>query len=299
MVYRKAKPSRKKHKKPIFKRRLIYGTIAIAIIIAVFFTYSSLRSSNQTSDGQTHSKKAAIVDQLSISNKTRNDAFKQESLSILSASGFNVTYYSGENVTVDFYKKLPKYGYSLIVFRVHAAAITNTTWVGMFTSELYNESKYPDWLSDNYLAIAQIFEGNETYFGITPRFVQYSMGGVGRFVNTTIIMMGCDGLKYNTMAEAFVSIGAKVYISWDGTVSVSYTDQSTILLLKSLLEEKQTIRAAIEEIDPDPDFKGKLDYYPADAGGYKLIPDTVGSLAFILQAKGVFVKFWELSKSIS
>jgi len=281
MVHRKTRPSRKKAKKPIFKRKLTYVTIAIAIVIAVFFAYSLFHSSNPTSDGQIYSNKAALVDQLSISERTSNETFRQECLSILGACGFDVTYYPGEDVTVDFFRTLPTRDYSLIVFRVHAAVIKDTTWVGMFTSELYNESKYTDWLRSNHLAFAKIFEGNETYFGITPLFVQYIDGKmIGRFKNTTIIMMGCDGLKYTTMAEAFRSRGAKVYISWNGTVSVSHTDQSTILLLQNLLDKKETIKTAVEGISPDPKFEGKLDYYPDNAWDY-VVPNPVTSSVLV------------------
>lgn len=65
-------------------------------------------------------------------------------------------------------------------------------------------------------------------------------------------MMGCDGLKYNTAAEAFIGKGAKVYISWNGPVSADRSDQATIQLLQSLLQEKQTIREAVEENKPRP-----------------------------------------------
>jgi len=286
MAYRKTRPSRKKARKPVFKRRLTYGAITIAIVIAVFFAYSLLKSSNPISNGQTHSRTAALVDQLSISDTTRNDTFRRECLSILNNSGFDFAYYS--DVTVDFYRNLPLYDYSLIVFRVHAAAITNTTWVGMFTSEIYNESKHHDLLVDNQLAIATIFEGNKTYFGITHLFVQKSM--IGTFKDTTIIMMGCDGLKYTTMADAFIKKGAKVYISWNGLVLLSHTDQSTIHLLRNLLQKKLPVEASVALIGRDPEYQSELDYYPDDAGGY-VIPDIVGSLTQIIQTKCVFFGF--------
>lgn len=59
-----------------------------------------------------------------------------------------------------------------------------------------------------------------------------------RFKNTVIIAMGCDGLKYTSMAEAFVQKGAKAYISWTGDVSPSHTDQATTHLLQQLITEK-------------------------------------------------------------
>ena len=62
------------------------------------------------------------------------------------------------------------------------------------------------------------------------------------FQNTTIIMMGCNGLTYPYMAQAFIGKGVKVYISWDLAVSASHTDKATIHLLQRLITEKQTIK---------------------------------------------------------
>jgi len=69
-----------------------------------------------------------------------------------------------------------------------------------------------------------------------------SAGMKGTFQNTTIIMMGCNGLTYPYMAQAFIGKGVKVYISWDLAVSASHTDKATIHLLQRLITEKQTIK---------------------------------------------------------
>jgi len=92
----------------------------------------------------------------------------------------------------------------------------------------------------------------------------------GRFQNTIIIMMGCNGLETTTMAQAFVDKGAKVYISWDKMVSASHTDLATTHLLQHLLIQKQTIKQAVEktmkEVGPDMVYESKMLYYPLEAG---------------------------------
>jgi hypothetical protein len=102
------------------------------------------------------------------------------------------------------------------------------------------------------------------YFGIPNKFVQQCMNG--RFKNTMIIAMGCDGLAGTEMASAFVEKGAEVYISWNGSVSVSHTDTATTQLLQHLVTDGQTIRQAVEntikEVGPDPGFNNTLEYYP-------------------------------------
>lgn len=136
-----------------------------------------------------------------------------------------------------------------------------STSVGRFTSELCDESKYHNDLVNARLAIARLFEGNQTYFGITHLFILERM--IGRFGSTVIILTGCEGLKYNSTADAFIQRGAKVYISWTGLVSMAHTDHSTIHLLQSLLQQKRTIKNAVQKISPDPTWPlSELDYYP-------------------------------------
>lgn len=38
----------------------------------------------------------------------------------LEAAGFKVDIYEGKEVSVNFYRELPKYGYRLIIFRAHS-----------------------------------------------------------------------------------------------------------------------------------------------------------------------------------
>ena len=111
-------------------------------------------------------------------------------------------------------------------------------------------------------------DSDSVYFGITPKFVTDSMEG--RFNDTVIIAMGCDGLRYTTMAQAFVEKGAKTYISWNGSVSIDHTDDATISLLRHLITENQTVKEAVSqtmnEVGPDPTDKSILLFYPDRAG---------------------------------
>ena len=189
-------------------------------------------------------------------------------------AGFNVDYYGGEVVTVEFYKSLPLHDYDLIILRAHSGLVVRDTEithsVAFFTSEPYSTTKYiSEQLSDQVMR-AVISEGEPAYFGITPKLAKSSMKG--RFENTIIIMMGCDGLVYTEMAEALVERGALAYISWNGGVTADHTDKATIHLLRGLITEKQTIRSAVietmMEVGPDPTAPSTLQYYPPEAGDY-------------------------------
>jgi hypothetical protein len=181
-----------------------------------------------------------------------------------------VDYYSGEDVTVEFYRNLPTHGYSLIVLRVHSGLMEGKyPPLCLFTSEPYSPWEYSlEQFYDRVTSVAYSEEEAEkgiAYFGITPKFVQYDMKGT--FQNAIIIMMGCNGLTYTEMARAFTEEkGAKVYISWNLAVSASHTDQATIQLLEHLITERQKIKQAVtetmNEVGPDPVDESILLYYP-------------------------------------
>ena len=245
-------------------------TVAILItIISVsgFFIYSMLTSSQQNQEtSSTSEPKAVIVDHLSLT--VPNQTFIQTATNTLKQAGYTVDYYPGEKVTVEFYRNLPTHGYGLMILRVHSTTIYGQ----FFTSEPYSSTKYvSEQLTDQILKFS--FYGEPPYyFGVSPLFVKYSMNG--KFQNTTIIMMGCNGLKNTAMAQAFIEKGAKVYISWSESVLASHTDKATTHLLQHFLLEKQTIKKAIEktmkEVGPDPSYESLLIYYPLEAGNYTI-----------------------------
>lgn len=272
---------KRKRRKHVSGRRLTYGVAAVVFLLLCFLVYFFLYSSNQNGD-HTSQLKAAIIDHLSISQP--NQTFYQTSKSILNAAGFSVWYYPGgaHKSDVDFYRDLPKQGFKLIIFRVHSAlhAGGESDFVVFFTSEEYSSGRY--FLDEYYdrLVIAQFHVGEEKkYFGISPLFVKDAMNG--RFDNTIIIVMGCDGLKYTSMAEAFIGKGAKAYISWNGPVGVTHTDLATTRLLQKLFTERHTIGQAVamtmNEVGSDPTWGSTLLFYPPEAQNY-VVPNSVSEL---------------------
>jgi len=260
-----------KERNSIWNRKIIYGIITVALLLSVtFIVYSLLVPANPT-----YQFNAAIIDQLSVSNP--NSTFIESVTSILNKSGYGVDYY--REVTVDLYRNLPKYGYGIIVFRVHSGLgydenFQPTGDIDFSTSEDYVDSKYEEYqLSDWVVKFVVNLTANQqrSFFAITPKFVREVM--TGKFVNTTILMMGCDGLTYDIMAKAFREKGAKVYISWKGSIDLSFTDQVTIQLLQDLLLRGQKIRETVNNVGqpPIPFHKSKLSFYPLEEQDY-LVP---------------------------
>jgi len=271
------------------KKRVAYigVIITVSILIAViavsgFFIHSYPNSSpNQTinrdqTNNPTFQLKAAIVDQGSVAPTAGyNQTFIQTTTNILKQAGYTVDYYPGESVTVDFYRNLPTHGYRLIILRVHSTATKTQGTEGpvtLFTSERASQTKYVyEQLTDQLLGVSFSKDEREKgiiYFGIPPLFVTQAMKG--RFQNTIVIMMGCEGLDNPLMAMAFVEKGAKVYVSWNQAVSASHTDLATTRLLQHFLMEKLTLKESVQEtfkeVGADPAYESLLIYYPLEVG---------------------------------
>lgn len=251
--------------------------IAFILGILGFLIYFSPPQTYNPSTDNTTGNKAAIIDHLSISQP--NQAFVENATAILEEAGYEVYYFEGEQVTVDFYRNLPSQGFSFIVFRVHSTSESTAEdvaldWVVFFTSEPYSKLKYvyPEQTNAELVYVMFTTGDSQKYFGITPLFVKNRMNG--NFDKTAIIMMGCDGLKYYSMAEAFKEKGAKVYLSWTGPVTAEHTDTATLHLLKHLLLQRLTVAEAIiktrNEAGPDPIYESQIMFYPITATQYTI-----------------------------
>ncbi|MCJ7423027.1 hypothetical protein MUP01_02000 [Candidatus Bathyarchaeota archaeon] len=261
----------------MIKKTLLYLITSIAVVTllatVLFYYYSSVPGE----------PRAAIIDQLSssrLSNSSRyvNQTFIDDTKALLSMRFSKADYYS-DNATVENYKTLSSMGYKLIIWRAHSA-LDESKYVAISTSERDGSRNY-DQYSNDQLKLCNITGDPILYFAITPKFVTECM--TGRFDDTVIILMSCNGLKenYYGTAEAFVEKGAKVFISWDGWVNESDNDGATTLLLQHLINENNTVGEAINKIPQYVSEWGpsKLDFYPktvSETAEYR-IPSYRGS----------------------
>jgi hypothetical protein len=226
--------------------------------------------------------RAAIVDQLAILEP--NQAFLDQVTAELEACGFEVDVYHGEEVSVKFYRELPKYGYELIIFRAHSGlmkreedsqlVVKKATY--LFTAEEYKQTKYVrEQLTDQMLA-GRMVEDYPLVFAINAKFVLESMEG--RFEDTLLIMMGCSCAYLEDMAAAFVLRGASSYLGWDSSVGLGYVDQAATELITNLCDKRMTIEQAVAEIGPDPDWGAGLKFYPQESSS-QTIAELIGRTA--------------------
>jgi len=256
-----------KQKDKLGKRLIVVS--CLALIGLVLFIGCSPRSNHAES-----ALKAAIIDQLYILEPDQD--FIDQATACLEAAGFDVDVYQGKQVSVSFYRQLPKHRYKLIIFRAHSGLmqrqqdseviVKEETY--LFTGEAYSQTKYVrEQLTDQMLP-AKMVEDYPSVFAVNSKFLLASMSG--RFEDTAIIMMGCGTTYLDDMAATFVLKGASTYIGWDSGVGISYVDEATLLLLKNLCIEDLTVKEAIAEImaqeGADPSTGARLKYYPPESG---------------------------------
>lgn len=252
------------------ERRIATGVFLALIMVlvgfSVYFAYILANQSVpsvQTAGPASSQPKAAIVDHLSLTFP--NQTFIQAATNLLEQAGYAVDYYAGAQVTVDFYRNLPSHGYRLIVLRVHSAlGEKGAPPLCLFTGESYSQYKYvSEQLNDQVVRVHYMGGSNEQlYFGITPSFINSCTSG--SLQNCTVVLMGCNGLTYTDMANAFVTKGARACIGWDGPVTAGYIDQATACLLKHLVIDKEAIGQAVEDtmgqVGPDPVYYSIMTY---------------------------------------
>jgi len=247
------------------------GILLVSVVLLSVSLAAGLLFSGLVTSGPSELKTAAIVDQLSLTQP--NQDFVASATNILEQAGYRVDYFPGEEVTVHFYRDLPTHDYGLIILRVHAGISEETDlitgektkreYVSLFTSEPYRKGKYPQ-EEIGRLGKAEYYEGAPPLFGIGPDFITHSMRD--SFDETLIIMMGCDGLRSQTTAQAFLDKGASAFVSWSRTVSASHTDTATERLLRKLLIDGLPVGDAVAqtaaEVGPDPVYGARLRVLP-------------------------------------
>jgi len=203
---------------------------------------------------------AAIIDQLhdSIPNKS----FQQKALEYLENAGFDVDVYTTEDITVDFYKKLPSMNYKFIYIRTHSleevAESQNTTF--LFTGEKYDVNKYiQEQLSGQVSRgipiyeqeLMELQESNElsidmVYFVVGSKFVDELM--VGKFPQSVIIIGGCESTRTHDLAKSLIFRGASAVVGWDRTISSMENDRVMLALLEEVLINKIGFYDAIPSV---------------------------------------------------
>lgn len=184
--------------------------------------------------------------------------------------GYEVEVFSGEQVTVDLYRRLPSKNYGVIILRVHSTStmeVSQTRTVSgapvfLLTGERQNYLDYSYEQLMGYVRPVKIDAG--TFLGVGSEFVAKRMEGT--FPNTLIIIAGCESMRNKDLASALVARGASNVIGWSDSVELEHNDKAIISLAKALFERRlsttSAILATMNEIGKDPAFQSVLLSYP-------------------------------------
>jgi len=82
--------------------------------------------------------------------------------------------------------------------------------------------------------IGRTSQGETPVFAIGAPFIKKYV--VNSLENTLVLLMGCNRLSSNDLAEAFLESGASTYISWDGPVTLENTDFASLKFIEYILE---------------------------------------------------------------
>jgi hypothetical protein len=218
-------------------------------------------------------QKAAIIDQLS--DLVPNKPHQLKALEYLESAGYNVDVYTTEDITVDFFKKLPSMNYKFIYIRTHSLEIPqleDATF--LFTGEKYDVNKYiseqlsgqvrkaipiNDQLPEELITNATAYE-ESMYFTIGPKFVDELM--VGEFPQTVIVIAGCESVRSQDMAASLIYRGASSVVGWDRSIQSFENDRVMLGLLEGILIDKvginDGIKSAMQNFGTDLEWDSKL-----------------------------------------
>ena len=242
--------------------RLWYVARVSLFLLVALATVSYLDVTLRRSDAQV--RRAAIIDPLYASDS----GYHEEMASLLEGCGYQVDSFLGEEVTVEWLRKMGSY--RVVVLRVHSTCNNGMVW--LFTGERYSPEKYVlEQLADEVHKARPSLEA-EHVFAVGSDFVRHFM--VDRFSGALVVLMGCDGLTGTDLAEAFVEEGASAYVSWDGPVSLEHTDEAFLCLLEAMTVQRLPLGEAVgyanDLVGADPDYNSTIAFYPAASAGVRI-----------------------------
>lgn len=239
------------------RNAMILIVSSIVIFSACFFWVNRPSVSQQAQDSaDLNLPRAAILD--GLYDKAPNSTLTESMVKYLSNAGYILDVYRGKNVTIDLLRNIG--GYEILILRLHSAVHTDG-FLYVFSGEEYTESKYVDEQLAGAVRKAYTFDESEPpYFALKAVFLGNnkpdSLNG------TTIILTGCNGTGTPYVIQRFFERGAKAYVSWDGYVDLSHSDEATLRLVRALYSEGLSPKEAVEEVNrevgPDPFYQSEL-----------------------------------------
>jgi len=252
-------------KGPDFRRlRTVVILVAFGLLLLsagiLWVNWSSAPRQPQLQQFQPHADvnvpRAAILD--GLYDKGLNSTLAGSMAQCLSNAGYMVDVFRGTNVTIDLLRNVG--GYKILILRLHSTIHTDG-FLYFFSGEKYAESKYVNEQLAGAVRKAYTFNESEPpYFALNAVFLGNNKpDGLN---GTTIILAGCNGTATPYVIQRFFERGVKAYVSWDGYVDLSHSDEATLRLVGALYSEGLSPKEAVEEVNrevgPDPFYQSEL-----------------------------------------
>lgn len=173
---------------------------------------------------------------------------------VLDESGYSVTHIIGNDVTVERLKNLDDA--DLLILRVHSSIKDGAVWV--FTGERYDNSRYLVEQMTDEVHRARTSPEGEYLFAVGSSFFERYLTEID---GVNVLVMGCDAARSSDLADVFLGKGASLYVSWDGPVSLEYTDLMFSRILGHFTDGitiDDAVELASSELGMDPHFKSML-----------------------------------------
>jgi len=247
-----------------------------SFLIAFAVQESFLENQSYSYDG---TKKAAILDQLH--DDIANENFQVKATQYLQDAGYDVDLFTTQQLTVDFYKKLPKMNYEFIVVRSHAIGSDGPDYfekepVSIFTGEKYADDRYIQEqlfgqlgkgapymssqvdvsvdlseLSENASGTVEsswsLVDTTNPYFLVGSKYVDDLMEG--KFPNSVIVLGGCSTLSNPSLAKSLVNRGASSVVGWDRLIGSIKNDDVVLAFLENVLVNDMNADDAVQSVN--------------------------------------------------
>jgi hypothetical protein len=249
----------KKRSRSPRSRTAIALTVFSIILISAFVLWQNWPSAAKEPEPQTNVNvpKAAILD--GLYDTEPNATLIESMVNCISSAGYRVDVFRGTNVTIDLLRNIG--GYKILILRLHSTIHTDG-FLYIFSGEQYTESKYVNEQLMGAVRKAYTFNESETpYFALNAVFL--GNNNPDGLKGTTIILTGCNGTATPYVIQRFFERGVKAYISWNGYVDLSHSDEATLRLVRALYTEKLGLNEAttevMKEVGPDPFYNSELE----------------------------------------
>ncbi len=206
-----------------------------------------------------------IIDSLSADSEGE---FTTSCVDLFRSAGYDVEVIGGSEVSVDRLKSIPS-GSPALVMRVHSCVFEGSIW--FFTGERYDSTRHVLEQLAYEVHYGRVIMGSDLLFAVGTRFVRRFMKE--ELEGALVIIMGCDGLASQELADAFLDAGAAAYVSWDGPISLTHTDRATLALLEGVtlgLTLEESVELALRQVGPDAIYGSSLKIYPSEGAEFVL-----------------------------